>query len=85
MRRGISIIPQEAFLFTGSIRKNLDPGGERTDQELNEALYRIRLLPDLGRNLAEKFKLDGDVNEGGNNVSAGERQLRELIQPLALS
>ncbi|CAG2166187.1 unnamed protein product, partial [Oppiella nova] len=34
LRRRISIIPQEPTLFTGSVRRNLDPFGDRPDDQL---------------------------------------------------
>lgn len=64
-------------MFEGTFRRNLDPIGERTDLELDNALDRIRLLPDFGESLRDKFRLDREVGDAGGNFSAGERQLRE--------
>ncbi|XP_054158572.1 ATP-binding cassette sub-family C member 4-like [Oppia nitens] len=72
LRRKISIIPQEPILFTGSVRKNLDPFDEHPDYRLWSALDEVQLrdavnqLPDM---------LDGMVSEGGSNFSVGQRQL----------
>ncbi|XP_074587470.1 ABC transporter C family member 8-like isoform X2 [Curcuma longa] len=72
LRMKLSIIPQEATLFRGSIRSNLDPLGLYTDQEIWEALEKCQLktaissLPTL---------LDSAVNDDGQNWSAGQRQL----------
>ena len=44
MRERISIIPQDAVLFSGTIRSNLDPFGRLDDSELNMALRQSGLL-----------------------------------------
>ncbi|KAK4878922.1 hypothetical protein RN001_007068 [Aquatica leii] len=72
LRRKISIIPQNPVIFAGSIRKNLDPFDECTDEVLWKALEDVKLketikLLDLG--------LKSEISEGGSNLSAGQRQL----------
>lgn len=42
-RSRLAIIPQDPFLFSGSIRENLDPQGKRTDGELREVLEQCHL------------------------------------------
>lgn len=72
LRRSISIIPQEPLIFTGSVRYNVDPFGEHSDDRLWEVLEEVQLkevishLPGL---------LDSHVSEGGSNFSHGQRQL----------
>lgn len=44
LRSALSIIPQEAVLFSGTIRSNLDPFGEKQDSELWDALRRAHLI-----------------------------------------
>lgn len=41
LRRNISIIPQEAILFSGTMRENLDPFREKSDDELWRALDQV--------------------------------------------
>ncbi len=72
LRKNISIIPQEAIMFSGSLRFNLDPFGERSDTELWTALDQVELKPVI---LALPGGLDGKVLDGGSNFSAGQRQL----------
>ncbi|KAJ8047635.1 ATP-binding cassette sub-family C member 9 [Holothuria leucospilota] len=72
LRRKIAIIPQDPVLFTGSIRFNLDPFNERTDDELWESLE-IAQLKKVVTDLPDG--LDGLVTEGGENFSVGQRQL----------
>uniref|UniRef100_A0A8C3ILT1 Multidrug resistance-associated protein 4 n=1 Tax=Chrysemys picta bellii TaxID=8478 RepID=A0A8C3ILT1_CHRPI len=72
LRKKISIIPQEPVLFTGTMRKNLDPFNEYTDEELWNVLEEVQLkeaveeLPD---------KMETQLAESGSNFSAGQRQL----------
>ncbi|KAL1409872.1 hypothetical protein Q8F55_003871 [Vanrija albida] len=44
LRSRITYIPQDAVLFSGTVRDNLDPFGEHTDEELLEALARVNLV-----------------------------------------
>ena len=44
LRDRVSIIPQDAVLFSGTIRSNLDPFGRLDDSELNLALRQSGLL-----------------------------------------
>ncbi|CAK9786601.1 putative ATP-binding cassette transporter protein YOR1 [Cutaneotrichosporon oleaginosum] len=44
LRSKITYIPQDAVLFSGTMRDNLDPFHEHTDSELLEALQRVKLI-----------------------------------------
>ncbi|KAH7334355.1 hypothetical protein B0J17DRAFT_770708 [Rhizoctonia solani] len=54
LRSRLTLIPQDAVLFTGTIRENLDPFNEYTDAECIEALQRVHLrtTDSPGRSLA---------------------------------
>ncbi|CAC9895298.1 unnamed protein product [Aureobasidium pullulans] len=45
LRRRLAIIPQDAALFEGTIRDNLDPGHVHDDTELWSALGMLKLMP----------------------------------------
>uniref|UniRef100_A0A8C5GGI0 ATP-binding cassette, sub-family C (CFTR/MRP), member 8 n=1 Tax=Gouania willdenowi TaxID=441366 RepID=A0A8C5GGI0_GOUWI len=72
LRSRLSIILQDPFLFSGTIRFNLDPEMKATDQMLWEALEIAQLKP-VVKSLPGG--LDAMVTEGGENFSQGQRQL----------
>jgi ABC-type multidrug transport system fused ATPase/permease subunit len=49
LRDRVSIIPQDAVLFSGTIRSNLDPFGRLDDADLNMALRQSGLLDEESR------------------------------------
>ncbi|KAM9377199.1 ATP-binding cassette sub-family C member 8 isoform 2-T2 [Pholidichthys leucotaenia] len=72
LRSRLSIILQDPFLFSGTIRFNLDPEMKATDEMLWEALE-IAQLKHVVKTLPGG--LDAMVTEGGENFSQGQRQL----------
>lgn len=76
LRARIVVVPQEGYLFTGTIRDNVRVGRPgATDAEVEAALDRLGLL---GRFRALPDGLDTEVRERGSRLSAGERQLVSL-------
>ncbi|XP_028794454.1 ABC transporter C family member 5-like isoform X2 [Neltuma alba] len=79
LRSRLSIIPQDPTLFEGTIRGNLDPLEEHSDNEIWEALDKSQ----LGEIIRQKEqKLDTPVLENGDNWSVGQRQLVSLGRAL---
>ncbi|CAM5999831.1 unnamed protein product, partial [Sphagnum balticum] len=72
LRRKISIIPQEPILFTGSVKRNIDPFNEKSDERLWQVLERVQLKSAIQ---SLSGKLDDLISEGGGNFSVGQRQL----------
>ncbi|CAE6493905.1 unnamed protein product [Rhizoctonia solani] len=82
LRSRLTIIPQDPTILSGTLRSTLDVFDEYEDYEIFEALQRVHLLPstdeaevDLGENANVFRDLDSPVSEGGENFSAGEKQL----------
>ena len=73
LRRGMAMVQQDPSLFSGTLRHNLDPTASFGEPELREA---------LGKASLGHLALDDEVDEGGANLSAGERQLVCLARVL---
>ncbi|XP_045480272.1 ATP-binding cassette sub-family C member 10 [Harmonia axyridis] len=71
LRSRLFCIPQEPFLFSGTLRDNLDPLGEFRDNEIWSALAKVNLV-DTIKTLGG---LENDVGCGGMNFSVGQKQL----------
>ncbi|HEY4225446.1 MAG TPA: ABC transporter ATP-binding protein [Pseudolysinimonas sp.] len=76
----IGLIPQRAYLFSGTIASNLRYGKpDATDEELWTALEIAQ-----ARDFVEKMpeKLDAPIAQGGTNVSGGQRQRLAIARAL---
>ncbi|KAL1434835.1 hypothetical protein MTO96_001724 [Rhipicephalus appendiculatus] len=79
LRSKMTIIPQDPVLFAGTLRWNLDPCEEYTDDALWKALEQAHLKDFVA---TQDAGLDYEVLEGGENLSAGQRQLVCLTRAL---
>jgi ATP-binding cassette subfamily C (CFTR/MRP) protein 1 len=79
LRQRLSIIPQDSQAFEGTIRDNIDPMGVHDDTEL----WRVLELSHLKEHVKSMPEgLESKVNEGGSNLSVGQRQLMCLARAL---
>ncbi|OQR87494.1 ATP-binding Cassette (ABC) Superfamily [Achlya hypogyna] len=74
LRSRLTIIPQDPVLFSGSLRFNIDPAGEASDDALWSVLKQVHLADAVG--------LDFVVAEKGGNLSVGQRQLLCIARAL---
>ena len=80
LRRSMGYVPQEAFLFSRSLRDNIALGQPTaTEADVNEAVEMARLGGDLG---AFPHGLDTVVGERGYTLSGGQRQRTTLARAL---
>jgi ATP-binding cassette subfamily B protein len=78
LRSQLGVVPQEAFLFAGSIRTNLSFGRtDASDEEIEDAIDVVGL-----RELIDRLPdgIDTPVHERGQTLSAGERQQLALAR-----
>jgi ATP-binding cassette, subfamily B, multidrug efflux pump len=76
----IGLVPQRPYLFSGTVATNLRFGNPAaTDDELWEALT-VAQAADFVR--AMEGELDAPINQGGSNVSGGQRQRLAIARAL---
>ncbi|KAM6942731.1 ATP-binding cassette sub-family C member 12 [Xenentodon cancila] len=79
LRSKLSIIPQDPVLFIGTVRYNLDPFNNYTDEDIWAALEKTYMKDSISR---IEGKLQANVLENGENFSVGERQLLCMARAL---
>jgi ABC-type multidrug transport system fused ATPase/permease subunit len=75
LRGKISIIPQDPVLFSGTVRSNVDPFDQYTDDQIWTSIKRAHLKNAV-------VSLEDIVDEKGTNFSVGERQLLCIARAL---
>ena len=73
LRSQLGIVPQEGFLFSGTIRDNIAFGSADADDEIVQAAARAVGAHDFIERLPDGYETE--VGERGGHLSAGQRQL----------
>ncbi|MDR6319725.1 ABC transporter ATP-binding protein [Actinoplanes couchii] len=80
LRRLVGIVPQRAYLFSGTVASNLRLGNpDATDQELWHALD-VAQASDFVRKM--EGGLAAELSQGGTNISGGQRQRLTIARAL---
>ncbi|XP_004572630.1 ATP-binding cassette sub-family C member 5 isoform X1 [Maylandia zebra] len=79
LRSKLSIIPQDPVLFSGTVRSNLDPFNQYSEEKIWDALERSHMKECVSQ---LPLKLESEVVENGENFSVGERQLLCMARAL---
>lgn len=74
-RQLFGVVPQDPYLFEGTVRSNLDRYRQHSDASLRDALATVQLT----------LALEHPIQEGGRNLSLGQRQLLCLARVLLSS
>jgi ATP-binding cassette subfamily B protein len=78
LRRQVGVVPQEPFLFAGTVRDNIAfANPEASDEEVWEAVRAVGLVEVVER-MAQG--INTEVHERGQSLSSGERQLIALAR-----
>eukprot|EP01017_Pseudomicrothorax_dubius_P046449 TRINITY_DN8183_c0_g1_i2.p1 TRINITY_DN8183_c0_g1~~TRINITY_DN8183_c0_g1_i2.p1 ORF type:complete len:214 (+),score=57.18 TRINITY_DN8183_c0_g1_i2:41-643(+) len=86
VRQSIAVIPQFGFLFKGTLRENLDPQKETTDEKIRSILESTNLhlwSAQNEENILEgngKINLDFKIENNGSNLSNGEKQIINFLR-----
>lgn len=82
LRSSVAVIPQKPFIFNDTLRRNLDPWEQHTDDEIWAVLEKVQLRSTVGSRGSLDDVLQLVITEGGHNLSVGERQLICLARAL---
>jgi ABC-type multidrug transport system fused ATPase/permease subunit len=71
LRNSITIIPQDPCLIEGTLKYNIDPFNKNKNEEI------IKILKDIGFEYSEPDDkiMDKNIEQGGSNLSVGQKQL----------
>jgi ABC-type multidrug transport system fused ATPase/permease subunit len=80
LREQLAVVPQEAFLFSGSVMDNIRFARPSADEDEVKRVARIVGVHDFVESLPEGY--DTEVQEGGSALSTGQRQLISFARAL---
>jgi len=81
LRQNLGIVPQEPKVFSGTLKFNVDPMNNYSDNEINKAFDEVglfKLMEENGRDISKKLNMKLETN--GGNLSLGEKQLICLVR-----
>lgn len=82
LRQKIAIVPQEPVLWTGTLRKNLDPFNRCNDTTIWESLAMVGQRESLEQRFPKSSLNEIPVTEYGDNFSQGQRQLFCIVRAI---
>jgi ABC-type multidrug transport system fused ATPase/permease subunit len=95
LRQSVTMIPQEATLFSGSVRSNLDPTGFVSQERIERVFNSCKGISSLSKNKSsdettvhgshgrcQDLSLSSEVDPRGGNFSHGQRQVLSLCRAL---
>ncbi len=80
LRSNIAVVAQKAFLFSGTIRSNIEVNGSMEQDEIEQVAY-IAESKDFIESKEDGY--DSEISQGGKNVSGGQRQRLSIARALA--
>lgn len=75
VRNAVTVIPQDAFLFSGTLRSNVDVFSKHSDAKIIAALRSVHFASFEQDGEVITADLDRNILSGGSNISHGQRQL----------
>ncbi len=81
LRKRISLVPQDPFLFSGTVRDNIFTGQKSLAKQTENQILDAANCRDLIRRLPQG--IDTALSEGGESLSSGERQLLSIARAFA--
>ena len=75
LRQNLALNPQDPVLLKGNLKFNVDPTGLYSDSEIKSVLEKSQFVGSLGEEQSEKDLLEMQIEDGGSNLSVGQRQL----------
>jgi ABC-type multidrug transport system fused ATPase/permease subunit len=83
LRSQIGLVMQDTFLFAGDIEENIRLGDQKIDEERVRAVARVVNAEKFIQRLSKGYHTK--VGEGGESLSAGERQLLAFARALSIN
>ncbi|KAJ4151391.1 hypothetical protein LMH87_012093 [Akanthomyces muscarius] len=86
LRRSLSVISQDPYLFSGTLRHVVDPAGTHSDDEIQAVLSKMCFSTAPQGSASSKAaaavaaELSFGISRGGLNLSQGQRQMLRLAQ-----